>query len=83
MGDLAAGSAGWIDWNVLLDARGGPNHLNNTCDVPLVRLDSTRMGSVSTVALWLFHNFPSSAIVIAGLTQANTEAFARAYVETQ
>ena len=23
-------------WNVLLDATGGPNHLNNTCDAPIV-----------------------------------------------
>ena len=36
IGDLCAGSAGWIDWNVLLDATGGPNHLNNTCDAPMV-----------------------------------------------
>ena len=36
IGDLLAGSSGWIDWNILLDHTGGPNHLNNTCDAPLV-----------------------------------------------
>lgn len=36
LGDLAAGSAGWIDWNILLDSTGGPNHLGNLCDAPMV-----------------------------------------------
>ena len=31
MADLAAGSAGWIDWNMLLDMQGGPNHVGNYC----------------------------------------------------
>ena len=25
----------WIDWNVLLDAQGGPNHVGNFCNAPL------------------------------------------------
>ncbi len=25
----------WIDWNVLLDAQGGPNHVGNFCAAPL------------------------------------------------
>lgn len=25
-----------IDWNVLLDSNGGPNHLGNMCDAPLI-----------------------------------------------
>lgn len=36
IGDLQAGSSGWLDWNVLLDSDGGPNHLGNTCDAPLI-----------------------------------------------
>jgi len=31
MADLNAGSAGWIDWNMLLDMQGGPNHVGNYC----------------------------------------------------
>jgi glucosylceramidase len=33
--DLNAGCAGWVDWNMLLDMRGGPNHKNNFCFAPL------------------------------------------------
>ncbi|WLT32365.1 glycoside hydrolase family 30 protein [Geothrix sp. PMB-07] len=33
--DLANGAAGWVDWNVLLDERGGPNHVGNFCYAPV------------------------------------------------
>lgn len=36
LGDLNAGASGWIDWNVLLNHWGGPNHLLNTCDATLI-----------------------------------------------
>jgi glucosylceramidase len=35
IGDLNAGAVGWVDWNMLLDSRGGPNHKNNLCFAPL------------------------------------------------
>ncbi len=38
LADLSAGSSGWIEWNLILDKLGGPNHLGNVCDAPLVRL---------------------------------------------
>lgn len=43
------------------------------CDIPLIKADTTRLGTVATVALWLFRNFPSSAVVAAGLQQATSE----------
>jgi glucosylceramidase len=33
--DLNAGAVGWIDWNMLLDSRGGPNHVGNYCFAPM------------------------------------------------
>ncbi|HEY7513582.1 MAG TPA: glycosyl hydrolase, partial [Vicinamibacteria bacterium] len=33
--DLGNGAAGWTDWNVLLDERGGPNHVGNFCLAPV------------------------------------------------
>jgi len=36
IGDLNAGSIGWIDWNLLLDEQGGPNHANNSCDAAMM-----------------------------------------------
>ncbi|MBV9925768.1 MAG: glycoside hydrolase family 30 protein [Acidobacteria bacterium] len=33
--DFNNGTAGWTDWNVLLDETGGPNHVGNLCFAPL------------------------------------------------
>ncbi len=27
---------GWIDWNIVLDQTGGPNHVGNFCDAPVI-----------------------------------------------
>jgi glucosylceramidase len=34
--DLNNGCTGWIDWNIALDMQGGPNHVGNCCDAPLL-----------------------------------------------
>lgn len=36
IGDLNAGSTGWITWNLLLDSNGGPNHVDNVCDATMM-----------------------------------------------
>jgi len=33
--DLNSGASGWTDWNVLLDEKGGPNHVGNFCFAPI------------------------------------------------
>jgi glucosylceramidase len=34
--DLNRWTVGWIDWNLLLDHDGGPNHVGNLCSAPLL-----------------------------------------------
>jgi glucosylceramidase len=34
--DLNRWTVGWIDWNLLLDASGGPNHVGNLCSAPIL-----------------------------------------------
>jgi len=48
IGDLNAGAAGWIDWNMLLEVSGGPNHVGNVCDAAVV----------ADVAAQLLHRHP-------------------------
>lgn len=36
LGNLNAGICGSIDWNLLLDAKGGPNHVGNFCEAPVM-----------------------------------------------
>jgi len=34
--DFNSGVGGWIDWNILLDETGGPNHVGNFCFAPVI-----------------------------------------------
>jgi glucosylceramidase len=34
--DLNRWTVGWIDWNLLLDSTGGPNHVGNLCSAPIL-----------------------------------------------
>jgi glucosylceramidase len=34
--DLNRWTVGWIDWNLVLDDSGGPNHVGNLCSAPLL-----------------------------------------------
>lgn len=42
--DFNSGTAGWTDWNVLLDEKGGPNHVGNFCYAPVIA--DTRTGEL-------------------------------------
>ncbi len=33
--DFNKGTVGWTDWNILLDEKGGPNHVGNFCFAPI------------------------------------------------
>ena len=37
--DLNSGCNAWIDWNIVLDDEGGPNHVGNFCDAPVLVSD--------------------------------------------
>lgn len=36
LGNLKAGIEAYLDWNVLLDEKGGPNHVGNFCAAPMM-----------------------------------------------
>jgi glucosylceramidase len=42
--DLNNGASGWVDWNILVDETGGPNHVGNFCLAPVV--GNTKTGEV-------------------------------------
>lgn len=42
--DLNNGASGWVDWNIILDETGGPNHVNNFCFAPVIA--NTKTGQV-------------------------------------
>jgi glucosylceramidase len=36
IGNMNGGMTGFLDWNKLLDELGGPNHVKNYCDAPIM-----------------------------------------------
>lgn len=44
LGNLNAGMSTFVDWNILLDEKGGPNHVGNFCDAPI--LFNTKYGTL-------------------------------------
>lgn len=45
MGDLNNWLEAWVDWNLALNEVGGPNHVGNYCDAPVIA--DTKTGEVS------------------------------------
>ena len=43
--DLNNSASGWVDWNVLLDEKGGPNHVANYCYAPII--GNTKTGEIT------------------------------------
>ncbi len=35
IGNFKSGCSGFIDWNLLLNSEGGPNHQGNLCEAPI------------------------------------------------
>jgi glucosylceramidase len=44
IGDFRGWISAWLDWNIALDTQGGPNHVGNYCDAPV--LVDVRSGAV-------------------------------------
>jgi glucosylceramidase len=43
--DFNNGTVGWTDWNILVDEKGGPNHVGNFCFAPVI--GDTRTGTLT------------------------------------
>lgn len=56
IGDLNAGTNGYIDWNIMLDSKGGPNHKKNNCNSPVL-LNSDNSDYIKTLAYYYIGHF--------------------------
>jgi glucosylceramidase len=50
--DLKHWAVGWVDWNLLVDERGGPNHVGNYCYAPIV--GDTRTGEAHYLNIYYY-----------------------------
>ena len=54
--DFNNGAEGWTDWNILLDEKGGPNHVGNFCFAP-VHADTRTGELIFTPSYWYLGHF--------------------------
>ena len=54
--DFNNGTAGWTDWNILLDQNGGPNHVGNFCFAP-IHADTTTGELIYTPSYYYIGHF--------------------------
>ncbi len=52
IGNLNAGMNAWCEWNLLLDDKGGPNHVGNYCEAPV--LANPVAGTVEYKPSWYY-----------------------------
>ena len=52
VGNLNAGMQAWAEWNIVLDEIGGPNHVANYCEAPVI-ID-TKTGGVEYKPSWFY-----------------------------
>ena len=82
--DFNQGAEGWTDWNILLDEKGGPNHVGNFCFAP-VHADTRTSELTFTPSYWYLGHFskfirPGARRVEAASSRSSllTTAFANA-----
>jgi glucosylceramidase len=55
IGDLNNYIEAWIDWNIILDETGGPNHVNNLCDAPVIVDSKTKKVHYNSSFFYIAH----------------------------
>lgn len=56
IGDLNAGSNAFVDWNLILDFKGGPNHKRNYCNSPIM-INKHKDGYIKTPTFYYIGQF--------------------------
>jgi glucosylceramidase len=80
MNDLNRWTVGWIDWNLLLDTTGGPNHVGNLCSAPVLA-DVANDALLHQSSYWYIGHFsrfirPGAQRVLCAATRQDIEATA-------
>jgi glucosylceramidase len=85
LADLNRWTVGWLDWNLLLDERGGPNHVGNFCSAPILA-DRATGALMHQSAYWVLGHFsrfvrPGARRVLCASSRTEVEATAFVHPE--
>lgn len=56
IGDLNNYIEAWMDWNIALDETGGPNHVSNLCDAPVI-IDTKKQEAIYNSSYYYIAHF--------------------------
>ena len=75
IGNLNNGMQTFLDWNLLLDEQGGPNHVGNFCDAPFLFDTKKKVVMESNIAgyIWHFSHFIEPGAIRIGMTRYTDE----------
>ncbi len=75
IGNLNHGMQTFLDWNLMLDEQGGPNHVGNFCDAPFLFDTKKKVVMESNIAgyIWHFSHFIEPGAVRIGVTRYTDE----------
>lgn len=71
IGNLNQGLSTFLDWNLILDEEGGPNHVKNFCDAPFLydtKKKELLQGNIADY-LWHFSHFIEEGAVRIGVSR--------------
>ncbi|OWZ23278.1 GH30 glucocerebrosidase/glucosylceramidase precursor [Phytophthora megakarya] len=72
--DLNNHVVGWVDWNLLLDHKGGPNHKGNLCDAPIILTEDETDFKIQPMYYFIQH---FSKFIPAGSRRVNVKVAAQ------
>ena len=81
LGNLNAGLSGSLDWNLLLDAKGGPNHVGNFCEAPVMLNEDGSDFTIQTEYYYIgqFSRFIRPGAVRLGVSRWSADVEATAF----
>ena len=71
IGDFLQGNEGFIDWNLVLNEQGGPNHVGNYCDAPIL-FDRRQQSVIKNSSYYAIGHF--SKFILPGSIRIGYEA---------
>lgn len=82
IGDLNSGMSAFLDWNLILNEQGGPNHAGNFCDAPFLynRATKTLLSKELETYIWHISNFVRTGSVRIGLSRYTDTLEAAAFI---
>lgn len=79
IGDLNNFVEAWLDWNIVLDETGGPNHVGNLCDAPVIVDTKKKVVHYNSSYYYIGHfsKFikPNATIVKSSISSSNKKLY--------